>query len=158
MNEKIFISIGSNIEAKKNISFALKKLTLIIDSIKVSPSYITSPWGGVPQDNFMNLVISGYYSKKPLGLLEECQKIENQCKRERSLKNGPRTLDLDILLFGSQIINLPSLAVPHPGLYERDFMLVPLLDISPQVLDPISKKPFLSMKDEVKFFNIIDEC
>jgi 2-amino-4-hydroxy-6-hydroxymethyldihydropteridine diphosphokinase len=101
-----------------------------------SSLYITSPWGKTDQDEFLNQVIEIETELAPLELLHVLQRIEIKLGRLRNEKWGPRVIDLDILLFGEEIITMPELVIPHPHLYARLFVLVPLQEIAPQLVFP----------------------
>lgn len=148
MNEA-FISIGSNI-GERNLY--LKRAIEALDNVhtvsveKVSSIYETAPVGYTAQDDFLNVVV---YLKTVLSahaLLAACQEIELDLGRERTIRWGPRTVDLDILLFNNDTIETERLLVPHPRMGERSFVLIPLLEIAPDVADPVSGKRF-SEKD-----------
>jgi dihydroneopterin aldolase/2-amino-4-hydroxy-6-hydroxymethyldihydropteridine diphosphokinase len=127
-----YLSLGSNVgDKKKNIDSAVLRLcdTFGVLVLTVSPLYITSPVGYANQDNFLNCCVKLATTLSPHELLNETAKIEQSLKRKRSFSNGPRTIDIDLLVFNSQIIHTPKLTLPHPRILERKFVLVPLLDI-----------------------------
>lgn len=129
---KVFIGLGSNIDeplVQLNSAINQLKESESIDLIKVSNLYISKPMGPQDQPDFINAVVelnTGLTAEK---LLDELQKIENNHGRVRSLHWGPRTLDLDILLYGDEVINTDRLTVPHSGISERNFVLYPLSDL-----------------------------
>ncbi|WP_133513248.1 2-amino-4-hydroxy-6-hydroxymethyldihydropteridine diphosphokinase [Candidatus Thiosymbion oneisti] len=134
----VYLSLGSNIRPRHHLGTALELLDAQ-DAIRLlgeSPWYETRPWGGIVQANFLNLVCAVETSLPPLQLLEATQAIEQRLGRVRTLRNGPRTIDIDILLAGDTRLETPALTIPHPGLLERDFMLVPLLDLAPDARLP----------------------
>lgn len=96
------------------------------------------------QADFLNAVASAECALEPLELLRRCNALEAALGRDRSRERvkGPRTLDLDILLFGTEIIDLPALTVPHPGMTERAFVLRPLLELEPDLADPRTGRVF----------------
>lgn len=149
------ISIGSNIDAKENIEKCLRLLKKEFGAVKQSPCYETKPYGYEKQPNFINLAVRIKTGLKPHELLKRLQKIENKLGRKRIFRFSPRTIDLDILLCGLEVIDDKSLAIPHKGLFERDFMLMPLLDIAPEILDPITKKKAKCFKNKIKYHQII---
>ncbi len=118
---------------------ALLELRVFIDRIRVSSVYRSTPQYVVNQPDFYNLVLQGETSLKPLGLLERTQAVEAHFGRDRSheLIKGPRTLDIDILYLGCEVFQHPSLTIPHPGIRERAFVLVPLLELDPDMVDPV---------------------
>ncbi len=101
----------------------------------VSPVYETEPVGGPEQSDFKNLVVQFVWSGSAEELLELCRNIEQRAGRVREVVNGPRTLDVDILLLGDQNIESDDLIVPHPRMFERNFVLEPLLDLWPRFVD-----------------------
>ena len=104
---------------------------------EVSSLYETSPIGGPPQRSFINLVVRIETDLEPRALLDACKAIEQKMGREPSdLRWGPRVVDLDILLYGSEKVSEPDLEIPHPRLKERRFALVPLLEIEGDITDP----------------------
>jgi len=131
-----FIGIGSNIgERQKN----LKKAITYIDAHqkitveKVSSFIDTLPVGGPPQGNYLNGVIKIKTTLSPYDLLVFLQSIEKKLGRKRTVRFGPRTIDLDIILYGEERIDTPYLKVPHPRMQEREFVLKPLFEIAPQL-------------------------
>lgn len=147
------LALGSNIDPVDNLPRAIAHLKALpsFDLEALSPCYETAPWGITDQPAFWNIVVRGHWSSQVTALLKAGQAIERQLNRIRRIKNGPRTMDIDILLFGDEQHQLEALKIPHPGLYERDFMLVPLLDISPEAIDPISGKPLEAFRAGLRY-------
>jgi len=127
-----YIGIGSNLgDRQKNIDDAIEKMRMA-DGIKVkkiSPIYETGPVGGPAQPRYLNGVIEIETGLRARELLLLAQKIENDLGRQRKVKNGPRTIDLDILTYGDMTIDEPDLKIPHPRMKEREFVQKPLRDI-----------------------------
>ncbi len=117
------------------------RICLLLASAKLSGIYRTKPRYLVDQADFYNMAICGFTSLSPLELLEKTQAIESDFGRNRALeqRNGPRPLDIDIVLFGDSIIREPNLTVPHPGIAERAFVLVPLLELDAELVHPGTK-------------------
>lgn len=117
---------------------AFAELSGCLREPRCSSFYRTAPRYFLDQAPFLNAVVSGYTRLGPRELLSEVQKIEAAHGRDRSREvlKGPRTLDIDILLYGAAVLDFPDLVVPHPGLPERLFALVPLLELSPDLRDP----------------------
>jgi len=129
---RCFIGIGSNLgDREKYIKNAIEKLkeTEGIEVKKISNIYETEPVGGPKQGEYLNGVMEIETWLKPRELITELQKIEKQLGRIRSVKNAPRTIDLDILLYGDEKIDEPGLKVPHPRMHEREFVMKPLKEI-----------------------------
>ena len=133
---KALIGIGSNIgDRKQHIDTAIEALNHI-PSVKVSrmsPIYETEPWGYVNQEKFFNAVIEVETNLTANTLLGVCLGIEAGIGRIRDIKNGPRVLDLDLLLFEGQECTSAELTLPHPRMFERDFVLIPLRDLYPEM-------------------------
>jgi len=108
--------------------------------IRTSSLYRTSPQYVLDQPDFLNLVVTGFTGISPFELLRQTQEIETSLGRNRSRERpkGERTLDIDILLFGSTVIDSKQLQLPHPGMLERAFVLVPLLELEPDLVHPVT--------------------
>lgn len=134
---RCYIGFGSNMgDSKKNITEALKQLndTKGVTVTAVAPYYCTAPVGYTKQDYFINTVAEIYTALAPVQLLKTLQEIENNLGRVRVIRWGPRTVDLDILIFGEKTIKQPDLEVPHPRMHQRAFVMVPLADVNPVVI------------------------
>jgi 2-amino-4-hydroxy-6-hydroxymethyldihydropteridine diphosphokinase len=107
------------------------------------------------QADFINLVVALETALPAEALLQHTQAIEQRLDRVRTVKNGPRTIDLDILLFGDAIIDGPNLSIPHPALLERDFMLTPLLDIAADVQHPVEQQALRNLTDRMRYRQIV---
>jgi len=155
---RAFIAIGSNIEPERHIALGLEELNQIPTTRigAVSSWYRTRPWGLEAQAAFINLVVEVWTRLTPSALLAATQGVENRLGRVRAQVNGPRTLDLDILLYGERVDDMPELRLPHPGLLLRDFMLIPLLEIAPEVMHPERGHPIAELTDEIRYHQIID--
>jgi 2-amino-4-hydroxy-6-hydroxymethyldihydropteridine diphosphokinase len=135
----VYIGLGSNLDNPvSQIKQALKSLGLCPDlNIEaVSSFYGNPPMGPVDQPDYVNAVVKISTAMSAPNLLQFLQSIEQKQKRTKLIKWGPRTIDLDILLYGSQQINLPNLVIPHRGLTERVFVILPLLEIAPDLMLP----------------------
>ena len=138
--DSFFIGLGSNLDdPTAQLDRALRSLQVAnVEVCQTSSRYRTEPVGGPSQPWFLNQVAHVRFVDSPLALLRLCQSIEHRQGRERKLRNGPRVLDLDLLLCGDVILDSPPLSLPHPRLSERRFVLVPLVEIAPRVVDPRS--------------------
>lgn len=128
----VYIGVGSNLgDRKRNIekARALIGLTEGIRFKKSSSIYETDPLGGPKQGKFLNGVFKIQTQMEPAKLLKELQKVEKELGRKRRIKNGPRTIDLDILLFGKEKINTRNLKIPHPHMHKREFVLKGLREL-----------------------------
>ncbi len=133
--ETAFISLGSNLDHP--IKHILDAFSQIEESDKIivskfSSLYKTIPVGPQNQNDYINAVVIIQTSLTPINLLSTLQGIEKKHKRKRSIKWGPRSLDLDILMFGRLILKTRNLTIPHPELVNREFVLIPLLEVTNQ--------------------------
>jgi 2-amino-4-hydroxy-6-hydroxymethyldihydropteridine diphosphokinase len=132
------VGLGANLgDARATLRAAVDELSTLPSTVlvDVSPLYRSAPVDAIGPD-FFNAVAVLRTSLGPLELLGHLQRIELAHGRERSTRNAPRTLDLDLLLHGDRQIDLPSLQLPHPRLHQRAFVLKPLLDVVPDVVSP----------------------
>ncbi len=113
--------------------------------LDISTVYESDPWGVEDQPPFLNCVVKMETSLSPRDLLRELQSIERKIGRKRRFRWGPREIDVDILLYGGEVIREKDLEIPHPRMRERDFVLVPLVEVDPDVRDPLSGVPYRSL-------------
>ena len=135
-----YIGLGSNLKEPKNqIKRALATLNDNNGTklITVSSFYESKPLLGIPGPNYLNAVCKIQTSLSAIDLLDLCQEIEESQKRVREVKWGSRTIDLDILLYGEQVISNKRLSIPHPEAINRAFVLVPLFEIEPNIKFPL---------------------
>jgi 2-amino-4-hydroxy-6-hydroxymethyldihydropteridine diphosphokinase len=133
---RAYLGLGGNIgDVKANIQEALRLLQAnnAVKLMKQSSYYETAPVGFEQQAWFLNIVIEIETELPPYELLELCNKVEYQLKRERLIRWGPRTIDIDILLYEGFESNDPKLIVPHPRMHERAFVIIPLYEIAPNL-------------------------
>jgi len=150
---KVYIGLGSNMgDKKKNIEEALRLLDnppdLIIE--KRSSLYSTEPIGYVGQDWFLNSVVEVSTLLSPGELLSRCQAIEEHMGRVRTMPWGPRIIDLDILLYGEEIVEEDGLIIPHPNMHRRGFVLLPLSEIAPEAVHPKLNKKVVELLRQLK--------
>ena len=134
-----YIGLGSNLhDPLQQLTDAFAALSALPESQLSARSslYGSKPMGPQDQPDYVNAVACLHTTLEPLSLLHALQQIENQQGRVRQRRWGERTLDLDLLLYGDQLIELPELTVPHIGLAERDFVLYPLFEIAPELTIP----------------------
>lgn len=137
-----YIALGSNLnDPRKQIEKALLALDNLPDTLRLKTSklYQTKPVGPQQQSDFINAVVKYETSLPPLTLLAELKQIEQQQGRTLTYRWGPRVIDLDILLYGDQKMDLPELTIPHPHMLERLFVLIPLQEIEPEII--LNNKP-----------------
>jgi 2-amino-4-hydroxy-6-hydroxymethyldihydropteridine diphosphokinase len=134
----VYLSLGANLgDRAVTQRRAVRDLAALGDVKRVSSLYETEPVGYTDQPNFLNAVVAMETALAPLDLLTGTAAIEQAHGRQRSFANAPRTLDIDILFYGDRIISEPDLIVPHPRLAERAFVLVPLVEIAPELRHPV---------------------
>ena len=140
----VYLSLGSNIgDREANLRAALDEL----HPERVSPIYETEPVDYRDQAWFLNLVAEVRTELFPRQLLAATQRIERELGRVRTIAKGPRTIDVDILLFGGTVIHSKDLEIPHPRMAERRFVLRPLADLAPEVRHPVTHRSVREMLD-----------
>lgn len=138
--DRVAIALGSNLgDRAAHLDYAVSRLATILDALRVS-RYITTEPVGVPgrQPMFLNAAAVGETARSPGQVLEALLAIERERGRERPFAGAARTLDLDLVLMGSRVIEEPGLVVPHPRFRERRFVLEPLADLAPDLVDPVT--------------------
>ncbi len=141
MSRRVAIALGSNMgDRAAAMSFATERLSTVLTNLSISTIIETSPEGAglENQPAYLNAVVVG---ETPLGareLLDELLAIEREFGRERPYPAAPRTLDLDLVLFGDVVVNEPGLHVPHPRFRDRFFVLGPMAEIAPELEDPVT--------------------
>ncbi|MBO54907.1 MAG: 2-amino-4-hydroxy-6-hydroxymethyldihydropteridine diphosphokinase [Dehalococcoidia bacterium] len=139
----VYLGLGSNLgDRLSNITNGISALSSQseIEFKECSSIYETEPWGYSNQPYFLNCAIRIRTSMKPIDLLSLVKSIESMLGREPSFRNGPRSLDIDILFYGDQVISssMPDLQIPHPRIIERSFVCLPLSEIAPTLVHPVS--------------------
>lgn len=151
-NTLAHIALGSNIEPKiGHLKQAIDSVGQINNTHVVGKSqvYQTVPVGYANQDDFMNMVISVETTLDEHDFLHKLQEIEHNLKRVRTIKNGPRTIDLDVILLEDQKIQTSELEVPHPRMHERAFVLFPLAELAGNALVPTQDKTVNELKEQL---------
>lgn len=149
----VFLSLGANLgERERTIESAIEALQQAeVRLLARSSLYETEPQDVKDQPWFLNLVVKCEMRLFPLQLLALAQKVERDLGRVRgAIRRGPRTIDIDILLFGNSIIETPQLTIPHPRILERRFVLEPLVEIAPNLRHPATKEAFKKYLAAVK--------
>jgi 2-amino-4-hydroxy-6-hydroxymethyldihydropteridine diphosphokinase len=146
-----YLSLGSNLgERQENLDEALDYLSQRMQLVKVSSVYDTEAVGNSEQPRFFNLVCQLSTRLAPEELLMVANGIERKMGRQPGKVNAPRPIDIDILFYGNEVINTKELVIPHPRLTERAFVLVPLVEIAPKLMHPISDKTVKELLGELK--------
>lgn len=152
----IYLALGTNLGKRTvNLRRAISALPPAATVVDESPVYETPPWGVTDQPPFLNMVLKGETRLSPLKLLKRLKQLESELGRTPSVRYGPRLIDIDILFYDELILNTPELALPHPRLHERAFVLVPLNDIAPGLVHPVLGKPVSALLAEVDAKGIV---
>lgn len=155
MND-IFLSLGTNVGDRLiNIKNTVIELKNILRVEKISYIYETEPWGYIDQNKFLNLCIQGSTDMGPQELLIEMKKLEAKIGREKTFQWGPRLIDIDILFYDDLTLQEDKLVLPHSGIEERAFVLIPLLDINPNFIHPVLNKSVLELSKNVSDDGIV---
>ena len=137
----VYFALGTNLgDRPGNLQDVMVALPPAAEVLERSPVYETQPWGMTDQPAFLNMVIKGHTHLGPLELLKHLKRMETQLGRLPSVRFGPRKIDIDILFYSDLIFNTPELTIPHPGLHERAFVLIPLADLAPDLVHPVLGK------------------
>ena len=146
----VYLCLGSNMgDRQENLERTIDLLSQRLMMGRISSIYETEAWGVVEQPRYLNLVCEVFTRLAPEGLLALAKGIES--KMGRTGKSGaPRPIDIDILLYGEQVIETPDLVVPHPRMTERAFALVPLDEIAPEVVHPVNSKRIKELLKDIE--------
>ncbi len=145
-NHTVYLALGSNLgDRLANLKQAIAALPPQMEVKAKSRVYETPPWGYADQPMFLNQVIKANTYLEFELLLKHIKRLEIALGRKPSFKNGPRLIDLDILFYDDLVLETPSLVIPHPHVHERGFVLMPLMDIAPDLVHPVSKKSVREM-------------
>ncbi|APB37840.1 2-amino-4-hydroxy-6-hydroxymethyldihydropteridine diphosphokinase [Heyndrickxia coagulans] len=148
MDNLAYLALGSNIEPRFDyLQHAVRLLrnNPDIKVCKVSSIYETNPVGYTEQGQFLNMAVQIETRLSPFDLLAACLEIEKKLRRKREIHWGPRTIDLDILLYNQENMKTENLTIPHPRMHERAFVLVPLAELDHALCDPVTKTPYAEL-------------
>jgi len=142
MKKTVYLGLGSNLgDRAAQLEQAIAGLaTAGITPVRCSSFYATEPVGFAPQHWFLNAVVEAETELMPRQLLRATQGVERSLGRRRTVPSGPRTVDIDILLYGGTVVSMPDLEIPHPRMAERRFVLVPLREIAPTLHHPTLRR------------------
>ncbi len=141
MTPSVYIALGSNQgDRRRNLHAAIGALSPAVETRQRSAVYETAPWGFTNQPNFLNQVVHAETDLSPQDLLSYLKRIEQRLGRQATFRFGPRTIDLDLLLYDDLVLETDRLVVPHPHMAERAFVLVPLADLAPDLIHPVLRR------------------
>ena len=144
----VYLAFGSNVGNRAaNLKAAMAALPPQMEVKARSRVYETPPWGYANQEKFLNQVLQVQTYLKPEQLLKHLKRLEVALGREASFQNGPRLIDIDILFYDDLVFESPIVTIPHPRLHERAFVLLPLMDIAPDLVHPVNKKSVREMAE-----------
>ena len=151
--KKVYVAIGSNIgDSKAHLDGAVEALKADekIRVLKVADYIVTKPYGGVEQDDFLNSAVEIETLYSPEELLDKLHKIETEHNRTREIHWGPRTLDLDILLYEDLVMDTADLVIPHKDMHNREFVLKPMAQIAPYAKHPVFGMSMQNLLEQIK--------
>jgi 2-amino-4-hydroxy-6-hydroxymethyldihydropteridine diphosphokinase len=147
---EVCVALGSNLGDKAGkLQEAIRRLAAFGEVLAVSHFYRTEPVGFAAQDWFLNAAILLRTALEPRAMLEAALRIEQEMGRVRTQKNGPRLIDIDLLLWGDRVVDEPGLSLPHPRLHERLFVMAPLAEIAPAMRHPLLGLTMAALRDAV---------
>ena len=142
----VYLALGSNLgDRHENLKQAVASLTPQMDVKAKSHVYETPPWGYEDQPRFLNQVLKTQTYLQPEQLLKHIKRLEVALGRKATFPNGPREIDIDVLMYDELVLNTSILTLPHPHMHERGFVLLPMMDIAPDLVHPLSGKSVREM-------------
>ena len=160
--KQLVLMLGSNLGDKVDL---LKRATVMIEKelgtvVKKSAHYETEPWGYKNQPLFINQLIVVHTTNKPMEVLHKTLAIEADLGRDRSatIKGGERLIDIDILFYDHEIVQMPDLIIPHPAIQDRNFVLVPLCEVMPDYVHPVLNLSIKKLLDRCSDHLIVKKC
>jgi 2-amino-4-hydroxy-6-hydroxymethyldihydropteridine diphosphokinase len=148
VHDIVYLSLGSNVgDRAANLNAAIHRLGTTGKVVQASSFYETEPVEFTAQPWFLNCAVELHSEQTPLQLMAALLEIEREMGRKRTQNKGPRSIDIDILLFGELMVDTEGLTIPHPGMQERRFVLEPLAEIAPGIRHPALKKTIRELRD-----------
>jgi len=149
---KVYLCLGTNLgNREQHLQDAIHKINIQIGKVTAKSSILdTLPWGVENQENYLNQVLRVESDLTPLQLLESIHQIERELGRIRHQKWEARIIDIDIIFYNDEIIQLANLQIPHPLMHQREFVLVPLCEIAPLLIHPFLQKTIKDLVAELK--------
>ena len=149
---RVAVALGSNLgERRGHLEYAIAALRRDLTSLTASSFIETEPAGVEPgQPLYLNAAVVGMTQLSPRELLDRLLGIERERGRERPYAMAPRTLDLDLILYDGEVVDEPGLSIPHPRFREREFVLAPLAEIAPEMVDPVTGRTVKELYSELK--------
>jgi 2-amino-4-hydroxy-6-hydroxymethyldihydropteridine diphosphokinase len=146
----VYLALGANVgDAQANIDQAVALLSLKLQNIRRAPLYRTKAFGYTDQPDFLNTAIVAETNLSPPELLSLIKDTEKRLGRVHRFHWGPREIDIDIIFYGKEVFKAPDLEIPHPGLRQRDFVLRPLCDLDPDLIDPLTRRTVKNLLQEL---------
>ncbi|MFN4245366.1 MAG: 2-amino-4-hydroxy-6-hydroxymethyldihydropteridine diphosphokinase [Brevinematia bacterium] len=137
MRNLVILSLGSNVEPRLNfLNTAISGIKKVLNVVRISSIYESDPWGYIYQGKFLNLALVCFTNMLPFEVLREVKEIEKKVGRTERFKWGPREIDIDIVYYGRLVLKTSELIIPHPYRLDRGFVMLPIFEIAPNVLDP----------------------
>jgi 2-amino-4-hydroxy-6-hydroxymethyldihydropteridine diphosphokinase len=156
MSHIVYIALGTNLgDRLANLRAAIESLPPNVTVLAQSHIYETPPWGYEDQPAFLNMVLKAETMLEPEPLLSYLKQIEEELGREKSVRWGPRLIDLDILFYNDLVVDSSPLVIPHPRLHERGFVLVPMADIAPGFTHPVLARSVEELLAEIDTGEIV---
>lgn len=141
MLSEVYLGLGSNLgDRPGNIARAVQAIRQVAGHVRASGLYETRPQGFAGQPPFVNAACAAWSSSDPFELLDWLQSLQSDAGHDQAFVNGPRALDIDILIFGRTVLETPSLTIPHPRMAGREFVLAPLAEIAPNLRHPVLRE------------------